>query len=98
MNAAYLVGHIVVKDAEKWNQYRAQVPATLQPWGAEISFRGKCVAVFSGEHAYDDIVVIRFPSKEAIDNWHASPAYQALLPLRKQAADMLLLAYEAPPG
>ena len=98
MNAAYLVGHIVVKDAEKWNQYRTQVPATLQPWGAEITFRGKCVAVFSGEHAYDDIVVIRFPGREAIDSWHASPAYQALLPLRKQAADMLLLAYESPPG
>jgi uncharacterized protein (DUF1330 family) len=98
MNTAYLVGHIIVKDAEKWNQYRTQVPATLQPWGADITFRGKCVAVFSGEHAYDDIVVIRFPDKEAINSWHASPAYQALLPLRQQAADMVLLAYESPPG
>lgn len=97
MNAAYLVGHIVVKDAEKWNQYRAQVPATLQPWGAEITFRGKCVAVFSGKHAYDDIVVIRFPDKKAINSWHSSPAYQALLPLRQQAAEILLLAYETPP-
>ena len=98
MNAAYLVGHIIVKDAEKWNKYREQVPATLEPWGAGITFRGKCIAVFSGEHAYDDIVVIRFPSKEAINSWHASPAYQALLPLRQQAAEMLLLAYETPPG
>jgi uncharacterized protein (DUF1330 family) len=97
MNPAYLVGHISVKDAGKWLKYREQVPATLAPWGAEVTFRGKCVAVFSGEHPHDDIVVIRFPNKEAINNWHASPAYQALLPLRQQAAEMLLLAYETPP-
>jgi uncharacterized protein (DUF1330 family) len=97
MNAAYLVGHITIKDVEKWHRYREQVPATLQPWGAEVTFRGKLFAVLSGEHSYDDIVVIRFPGKEAINNWHASPAYQALLPLRQQAAEMLLLAYETPP-
>jgi len=97
MNAAYLVGHITVKDAGKWIKYREQVPATLEPWGAEVTFRGKRVAVFSGELPYDDIVVIRFPDKQAVNNWHNSPAYQALLPLRQQAAEMLLLAYETPP-
>jgi len=97
MSAAYLVGHITIKDADKWLRYREQVPATLQPWEAEITFRGKLFGIFSGEHPYDDIVVIRFPSKEAVTNWHASPAYQALLPLRQQAAKMLLLAYETPP-
>lgn len=94
VNAAYLVGHIAIKDAEKWDRYRSQVPATLEPWGAEVSFRGKCVAVFSGEHAYTDIVVIRFPNKEAIDSWHYSPAYQALIPLRQAAAEVQLLSYE----
>jgi uncharacterized protein (DUF1330 family) len=96
MNTAYLVGHITVKDVKKWIKYREQVPATLEPWGAEIAFRGKRVAVFSGELPYDDIVVIRFPDKEAVNSWHYSPAYQALLPLRQQAAEMLLLAYETP--
>ena len=97
MSTAYLVGHITVKDPEKWLQYREQVPATLQPWGAEVTFRGKLFAAFAGAHPYEDIVVIRFPGKEAINGWHASPAYQALLPLRRQAAEMLLLAYETPP-
>jgi uncharacterized protein (DUF1330 family) len=94
MSTAYLVGHIAVKDTEKWAEYRAQVPATLAPWHAEISFRGKCVEVLAGEHPYSDIVVIRFPNKEAIKSWHQSPAYQALIPLRQEAAEMLLLSYE----
>lgn len=94
MNHAYVVGHITVKDADKWAEYRAQVPATLTPWGAELVFRGRKVAVLSGEHAHADIVVIRFPDVAAVDGWFSSPAYQSLIPLRQQAADVVLLSYE----
>jgi uncharacterized protein (DUF1330 family) len=95
MSNAYVVGHLTVKDAEKWAEYRSRVPATLEPWGAELVFRGKKVSVLAGEHSHSDIVVIRFPNKEAVDQWHSSAAYQSLIPLREQAADMVLLSYEA---
>ena len=95
MTHAYVVGHLTVKDAEKWAEYRARVPATLAPWGAELVFRGKKVAILAGEHAHSDIVVIRFPNPQAIQNWYSSAAYQALIPLREQAAEMVLLSYEA---
>lgn len=94
MNTAYLVGHITIRDPQKWATYRSLVPATLIPWGAELTFRGKQVAALSGELPYSDIVVIRFPDKEAITNWHNSAAYQALIPLRQEAAEMVLLSYE----
>lgn len=94
MNTAYLVGQIAIKDAGKWAEYIAQVPATLGPWGAELVFRGTRATVLAGEHAHPDIVVIRFPDRAAIDGWHASAAYQALVPLRQLAADVVLLAYE----
>jgi len=95
MSLAYVIGHIRVKDAEKWDRYRAQVPATLQPWGAELVFRGARAATLAGEHDYDDVVVIRFPDRTAAAGWHASAAYQALVPLRREAADVVLLAYDA---
>jgi uncharacterized protein (DUF1330 family) len=95
MSGAYVVGHLTVKNAEKWAEYRKQVPATLEPWGAELVFRGKKVAVFAGEHTHSDIVVIRFPDQEAAHRWYSSAAYQALIPLREQAAEMVLLSYEA---
>ena len=94
MNTAYVVGHLTVKNAEKWAEYRNQVPATLEPWGAELVLRGKRVEILAGEHPHSDIVVIRFPDKEAVNNWHLSPAYQALIPLRQQAAEMILISYE----
>lgn len=94
MSHACVIGHIAIKDAEKWGEYRNQVPATLAPWGAELLLRGKLADVFSGTHTQGDTVVIRFPDLAAARAWHASAAYQALIPLRRQAADVTLLLFE----
>lgn len=93
MTAAYAVGHITVKDVAAWDEYRSRVPATLAPWGAELVFRGALQTVLAGQCPHSDIVVIRFPSQQALDGWHASPAYQALLPVRQRAAEVTLLGY-----
>lgn len=95
MSDAYVVGHITVKNAEMWAEYRSKVPQTLAPWGAELVFRGRQVAALAGANPHSDIVVIRFPSVAAVNNWFSSPPYQALIPLREQAADVLLLSYES---
>ncbi|MGE5471546.1 MAG: DUF1330 domain-containing protein [Bacteroidota bacterium] len=91
--SALVIGHITVRDEEKWAQYRAQVPATLTPWGAELVFRGQCDRVLAGEHRHSDTVVIRFTDRAAVDDWNQSAAYQALIPLRQQAADVDLISY-----
>lgn len=92
--AAYVIGHIAIRDPLKWEAYRSQVPATLAPWNAELVFRGRQFAVFSGSHSHADTVVIRFPDPAAVHHWFDSPAYQALIPLREQAADVVLVGYE----
>jgi uncharacterized protein (DUF1330 family) len=92
---AYAIGHITVKDAALWDEYRSKVPDTIAPWHAELVFRGELAAIFAGSHAHRDTVVIRFPSLAALQAWYRSPAYQALIPLRERAADVVLLAYEA---
>jgi uncharacterized protein (DUF1330 family) len=66
----------------------------LESWGAELVLRGKLIATLAGKHPHSDIVVIRFPDKEAVNGWYLSPAYQTLIPLREQAAEMDLLVYE----
>lgn len=95
MNQAYVVGQISVKNPLKWNEYRDLVPATLEPWGAQIVFRGKKAADFALDNAHPDIVVIQFPDLEAARQWEASSAYQAIIPLRQAAADVMLTAYQA---
>ena len=91
--SACVIGHITVKDEEKWAQYRAQVPATLAPWGAELLFRGQRAGILAGQHEHVDTVVIRFPDADTVDAWYNSPEYQALIPLRQQAADLDLVVF-----
>lgn len=91
----YVIGHITVKDAAKWDEYRSQVPATLAPWQAELVFRGEKLAVLGSEHKHTDTVVIRFPNAESANGWYNSPAYQALIPLRLEAAEVDLISYAA---
>jgi len=91
--SACVIGHITVKDEEKWAQYRAQVPATLAPWGAELLFRGLTNKVLAGPHTHTDTVVIRFPDPASVDRWYQSAAYQALIPLRTAAADLVLISF-----
>jgi uncharacterized protein (DUF1330 family) len=95
MSHAYIVGQITIKSPEIWAEYCSKVPGTLTPWGGELVFRGKQVAALAGENPHADIVVIRFPSVDAVNNWFSAPAYQALIPLRQLAADVVLLSYEA---
>ncbi len=95
MSNAYVVGQITVKDETLWAEYRSKVPATLAPWNAELVFRGQQARTLSGECPHADIVVIRFASLADADGWYKSEAYQALIPLRQEAAMMILTTYEA---
>jgi uncharacterized protein (DUF1330 family) len=94
MPQAYVVGQMTVKHPEKWAQYRSQVLATLLPFGGELVFRGEQVRSFSGVNPHPDIVVIRFSSLADAQGWHASAAYQALIPLRQEAAEVVLTTYQ----
>jgi uncharacterized protein (DUF1330 family) len=94
MNHAYLVGHVTVKSAPHWAEYKKRVPDTLRPFGAELVFRGTKVAALAGAMPHPDIVVIRFPDAAAVKQWHESAEYQALVPLRREAADVVLTCYE----
>ncbi len=90
---ACVIGHISVKDPAKWAEYRSRVPATLAPWGAQLLLRGETAAVLGGSHRHDSTVVILFPDLDAVHGWYASAAYQALIPLRTEAADLDLVSF-----
>jgi uncharacterized protein (DUF1330 family) len=93
--SAYAIGNITVKHPAKWAEYRSKLPATLAPWNAEVLMRGKQAEVLSGHHRHKDVVVLRFPDLDSMKKWHDSSAYQALVALREEAADVDLVCYEA---
>jgi uncharacterized protein (DUF1330 family) len=90
---AWVIGHITIKDPERWAQYCSAVPATIAPWKGEVLLRAKRVAVLAGEHDRAETVVLHFPNLDSIDTWYRSDGYQALIPLREQAADVDLISF-----
>ena len=95
MKPAYVIGNITVLDQDKWSEYRSKVPATLSPWEGELVFRGKRLKVLGGKYQHSYTVVIRFPSIDALNNWFNSDDYQALIPIREQAANIDLISYQS---
>ena len=93
--AAYLVGHIKVKDNSLWQEYVAGVKESLAPFDAKIIFRGQLLQVLAGQHEHDLVVVIEFHDQSTLENWFGSEKYQSLIPLRDKAADVVITAYKA---
>ena len=92
---AYLIGHITVKNPDKWKTYVDGVQKSLIPFKAEVVFRGKRATVLTGEHLHYDTVVIRFPDQPTLQQWYHSDAYQALIAVRDEAADVMIISYDA---
>lgn len=90
---AYLIGHISIKNMDKWQTYVAGVKQSLVPFEAEVVFRGTRASVLAGEHPHRHTVVIRFSDQAALQRWYHSDAYQALIPLRNEAADVVIISY-----
>lgn len=92
--AAYLVGHITVKDNGLWQEYVAGVKESLAPFEAKIVFRGQLLQVLAGQHEHGLVVVIQFLDQATLENWYGSEKYQSLIPLRDKAADVVITAYK----
>jgi uncharacterized protein (DUF1330 family) len=93
--AAYLVGHITVKDDGLWQKYMAGVQESLAPFDCNIIFRGQLDRILAGQHDHNLVVVIEYPDQTTLDNWYGSEKYQSLIPLRDKAADVVITTYKA---
>lgn len=61
--------------------YLEQIDSTLQPFAGQFIIHGGPYLSLEGEPTAD-LVVVEFPDLERASRWYASPAYQAIKPLR----------------
>ncbi len=92
--AAYIIGHINVRDAEKFARYREKVPAVVAKYGGSYKVRGGAMEALEGEAPSPRIVVIEFDDAAAARRWYASEDYAPLIALRQSASDGALLLVE----
>ena len=79
--AAYVVNEIWVSEPERFATYAQQVPPTLKAFGGRYVARSGATHTIEGAPP-GRIVILEFSDRAAALAWRASPAYQAILPIR----------------
>ncbi len=82
MAAVYFVAVHNVTDPDQLREYVAAAGGTLG--SAELIAADQNATTYEGDPR-SRVVILRFPSKEAVDEWYKSEAYQKALPLRLNA-------------
>lgn len=92
--AAYVIAQIDITDPEKFEAYRAKVPATIEKYGGRYVVRGGAVTPLEGTPPNPRIVVLEFDSVAAAKRWYESDDYGPLVPMRQAAANGPVLIVE----
>jgi uncharacterized protein (DUF1330 family) len=86
MPDAYVIVQVDVQDPEKFEEYRALVPATIAQYGGEYLVRGGRFEKLEGDEPLGRMVVLRFPSYEQAKAWYTSEEYAGPMAIRHAAS------------
>lgn len=83
--AAYVIADVEVKDPAAFEEYRKQVPATIEKYGGRYLVRGGATEVLEGEWRPRRLVILEFASVAAARRWYDSEEYRGPKALRRRA-------------
>jgi len=92
--SVYLIAMVKVNDVETYQKYTALTPAIAKKYGGKFLARAGAVEAIEGEPFNDRLVIVEFPSKEALHKWYASEEYQAVLKYRHASSEGRILVIE----
>ena len=90
---AYMIAEVNITDPAAYEEYRKQVPATLEKYGGTYLVRGGVLEALEGETA-GRIVVVQFESMAALKRWYDSPEYAEIKGIRHAASEGRIIAVE----
>jgi uncharacterized protein (DUF1330 family) len=96
--SVYVVSMIRVDDPETYKEYTSRTPPTVKEYGGRFLARGGTVDTVEGEPFKDRLVILEFPSKEAVDAWITSPEYQEARKYRVASSEANILVIEGTSG
>lgn len=91
-----VIAELQVTDPAGMQKYGEKMPETLAPFDHHYMVRGGKPQTLEGE-APKGIVIIAFDSVEKAREWYNSPAYEAIKPLRQNAAKTRMFIVEGVP-
>ncbi|PHZ83889.1 DUF1330 domain-containing protein [Paremcibacter congregatus] len=94
--SAFMIATITVKKPEKFGQYLGAVQKLASLYNAEVLTKGKMIRnITGGDSTHAQTLIVQFPDIEAIDMLFNSVGYQSLIPLREEAADIIMTSYQS---
>lgn len=92
--AAYVISDLDIFDIEHYLAYQQALKPLLEEAGARYLVRGGSFTVYQGEHRPQCLVLMEFPSAEAVAEFYESPGYQSLEPQRRACSSASIIAVE----
>ena len=91
---AYVIAETEVTDPERYEQYKAAVPAAIAAGGGRFLVRGGESVVLEGDWQPSRVVVLEFEDLAAAKRWYESEAYQEAKKFRAGAASFHMIAVQ----
>jgi uncharacterized protein (DUF1330 family) len=91
---AYIIADVTTTDQATMDEYRQQVPATVEKFGGRFLVRGGALQSVEGTWKPNRLVIIEFPSLARAREWYDSKEYAGPKDLRIKAGRTNLLMVE----
>ena len=92
--AAYIIVEIEITDPAGFEEYRKQVPPTIEQHGGKYIVRGGPCETLEGDWKPKRIVVLQFDNMERAKAWHSSREYAEPRKLRHRTAKTRMILVE----
>jgi uncharacterized protein (DUF1330 family) len=95
--SVHLVCSVRVADPETYKKYTAKTPAIIAKHGGRFLVRGGPVETVEGKPFNDRLVILEFPSADAVKTFYASPEYREVMEFRTASSEATFLLVEGVP-
>ncbi len=72
---AYVVSMMSISDHDTYRKYTDRTPPIVRKYGGKFLARGGDILTVEGEKYNDRMVILEFPSRQAILDWYEDPDY-----------------------
>ena len=90
--SAYAIMDVQIHDIGEYMEYMSRIGPLLEAAGARYLVRGGPFTVLEGDYEPNRLVLVEFPSLAAVEDFHASEAYEALREQRDRCSHTRLIA------
>ncbi len=91
---AYIIVEVEVHDPQRYENYKAMVPSSLEAYGGRFLIRGGKVETLEGDWSPKRFVMVEFPSLGQAKAWWDSPEYAEAKALRQATATTQMIVVE----